>query len=73
MSDKDIRRIILASNKERKESIEERLDVIENEMRYVTMIYERRMTVLLNERTAAIKALTQLVREETERRGHEND
>lgn len=67
------KRIRLASRKERKEAIEEHLDWLENEMRIATIFYERRMTVLMNERTAAIQALTKIIREENERREHEDD
>ena len=67
------KRIRLASRKERKEAIEEHLDWLENEMRIATIFYERRMTVLMNERTAAIQALTKIIREENERKEHEDD
>ena len=67
------KRIRLASRKERKEAIEEHLDWLENEMRIATIFYERRMTVLMNERTAAIQALTKIIKEENERREHEDD
>lgn len=68
---KIIRRILLASRKERMEAFEEHLDYLENEMRITTIFYQRRMTVLLNERTQVLKALTKLHKEE--RSDHEDD